>query len=102
MLPKQAPPGPANSHDARTGVLIYIKASVTGSEPADILQYAKTHETFPHETTANQFFNESQFESYRHLGSYIVERIAETAPTGPFFTQFDEFAGAAHEHWKKA
>ena len=34
-----------------------------------------THPTFPHETTANQFFNESQFESYRHLGSFEVETI---------------------------
>jgi hypothetical protein len=63
------------------GTLVYIKAGITGHEPADILQYAKTHDTFPHETTANQFFNESQFESYRHLGAFMVESI--TAPTLP-------------------
>ena len=57
------------------GKLIYIKAGITGGEPPDIKQYALTHEDFPHETTANQFFNESQFESYRHLGSYQVEQI---------------------------
>ena len=57
------------------GKLIYIKAGLTGSEPPDVTQYAVTHPTFPHETTANQFFNESQFESYRHLGSYEVESI---------------------------
>src|SRR6202011_458532 len=57
------------------GKLLYIKASLTGSEPPDILQYAKTHATFPHESTANQFFNESQFESYRHLGSFIIDQI---------------------------
>jgi hypothetical protein len=48
---------------------------MTGAEPPDIRQYAMTHSTFPHETTANQFFNESQFESYRHLGSFEVETI---------------------------
>src|SRR5205085_11095841 len=57
------------------GEIVYIKAIMTGREPADILQYARTHPTFPHETTANQFFSESQFESYRHLGSYIIDRI---------------------------
>jgi hypothetical protein len=57
------------------GKLLYVKASLTGSEPPDILQYAKTHDTFPHEATANQFFTESQFESYRHLGSFIVDQI---------------------------
>lgn len=59
------------------GTLIYIKASMTGAEPPDIKQYALTHSTFPHETTANQFFNESQFESYRHLGSFVVETIVK-------------------------
>jgi hypothetical protein len=57
------------------GTLVYIKASLTGHEPADILQYARTHESFPHESTGDQFFTESQFESYRHLGSFIVEEI---------------------------
>ena len=57
------------------GVLVYIKAGINGQEPPDVLQYARTHPTFPHETTANQFFNESQFESYRHLGSFAVDQI---------------------------
>ena len=41
------------------GTLIYIKAAITGQEPPDIKQYSLTHDNFPHETTANQFFNES-------------------------------------------
>jgi len=60
---------------ALSGTLIYIKASITGDEPPDIKQYSLTHPDFPHETTANQFFNEAQFESYRHLGSVAVEKI---------------------------
>lgn len=59
------------------GALVYIKASLTGREPPDIRQYSLTHKDFPHETTANQFFNESQFESYRHLGSVILETLVE-------------------------
>jgi hypothetical protein len=59
------------------GNLIYIKASLTGYEPPDIRQYSLTHKDFPHESTGNQFFNESQFESYRHLGSFVVETIAK-------------------------
>jgi len=61
--------------EALQGKLVYIKAGITGLEPPDIKQYALTHDDFPHETTANQFFNEAQFESYRHLGSYEVETI---------------------------
>jgi hypothetical protein len=30
---------------------------------------------FPHESTADQFFSESQFESYRMLGAYTMEKL---------------------------
>jgi hypothetical protein len=62
---------------APDGELIYIKAGLQGSEPPDIRQYAATHPTFPHQTTADQFFTEDQFESYRNLGSYVIEQIVE-------------------------
>jgi hypothetical protein len=52
-------------------MLVYIKASRTGDEPADVAEYAGRHPDFPHETTADQFFSESQFESYRRLGEHI-------------------------------
>lgn len=51
-----------------TGTLIYLKSSLTGDLPPDIMHYRRTHNSFPHESTADQFFDESQFESYRHLG----------------------------------
>ena len=37
--------------------------------------YANANETFPHESTADQFFTESQFESYRSLGLDIMNQI---------------------------
>jgi hypothetical protein len=55
------------------GYLIYLKASVTGDEDPSILQYRAAHPTFPHESTANQFFTEDQFESYRKLGMHVVQ-----------------------------
>jgi GNAT superfamily N-acetyltransferase len=54
------------------GTLVYIKATLTGDEPGDVLQYAQAHPDFPHQTTADQFFDESQFESYRSLGQHCV------------------------------
>jgi hypothetical protein len=57
------------------GVLIYVKPAFYGDETADIFNYAKSSETFPHETTADQFFTESQFESYRTLGVQTIEQI---------------------------
>jgi len=50
------------------GQLIYIKASVTPDLPTDLRHYKSEHPQFPHESTADQFFDEAQFESYRKLG----------------------------------
>ena len=58
--------------DHTTGTLFYIKSSLTGDEPQDIMTYAQGHRTFPHETTADQWFSESQFESYRKLGYHAT------------------------------
>jgi hypothetical protein len=57
------------------GILVYLKPSLTGDEPADVLHYAAQHPAFPHETTADQFFSESQFESYRALGQHVAETV---------------------------
>lgn len=57
------------------GVLIYIKATLTGDESSDIKEYAAAHSRFPNESTGDQFFDENQFESYRELGRHIGLRV---------------------------
>ena len=66
---------------ALPGTLIYLKPSLTGDESTDILHYAAQNPDFPHETTADQFFGESQFESYRALGQHIAEGVFTEALT---------------------
>ncbi len=67
------------------GILIYLKPSIVGDEPIDIYNYAATNQMFPHESTGDQWFSESQFESYRMLGLHTIEWIyqqaTEQAPT---------------------
>ena len=41
----------------------YLKPLLTGSEPVEIFNYTSSHEKFAQESTADQFFRESQFES---------------------------------------
>jgi hypothetical protein len=43
--------------------------------PGDVQNYKLQHEDFPHDSTAEQWFTESQFESYRRLGRRVVARI---------------------------
>jgi hypothetical protein len=61
--------------NAPQGMLVYIKASLTGDEPTDVLRYAAQHAEFPHQSTADQWFDESQFESYRTLGYHAVTSV---------------------------
>jgi hypothetical protein len=57
------------------GLLLYIKPSLNGTEPADVFNYARQHPAFPHESTANQLYTEQQLESYRELGSHVLDAI---------------------------
>jgi hypothetical protein len=69
--------------EGEDGWLLYLKAGLHGTEPMDVLSYAMAHRAFPHETTANQFFTESQFESYRMLGYEIVRWALECGGCPP-------------------
>ena len=58
------------------GSIIYIKPAYhDANEGAGIRSYAKANPTFPHESTADQWFTESQFESYRSLGMEIAQDV---------------------------
>ena len=52
----------------KTGKLIYVKPCDPTDIPMDVRSYRNAHIEFPHEPTVDQFYSESQFESYRQLG----------------------------------
>lgn len=88
---------------AEDGELIYIKPAVYGrgkkTVPYDVRAYANTSEFFPHETTADQWFDESQFESYRALGVHAIEQITdECTPAGGGMKGFFESVRAYVDH----
>jgi len=60
--------GTINYPDGTQGIFIYLKTSIIGDEPEDILAYRRKNTAFPDESTGDQFFDECQFESYRQLG----------------------------------
>jgi len=62
---------------AKNGILVYIKASLTSDEPADVLNYKSRYPDFPHQSTADQWFTESQFEGYRALGKHVIETVLQ-------------------------
>jgi hypothetical protein len=64
------------------GVLVYLKATISGDEPVDVLNYAASHPAFPHDPTSNQWFAEAQFESYRVLGHHTIDRVCDGMAAG--------------------
>ncbi|MEE3622860.1 hypothetical protein UCD39_02500 [Nitrospirillum sp. BR 11752] len=70
----------ADGPTAKPGILLYVKASFHNcEESAGVKAYANSHPTFPHESTTDQWFSESQFESYRSLGFEIMDSILAEA-----------------------
>jgi hypothetical protein len=67
-------PNPTHPHNPIQGKILYIKSTLTGAEPVDIRNYKREHPAFPSDSTVNQWFTESQFESYRRLGQFIGEQ----------------------------
>lgn len=70
-----------------TGELFYIKASLTGDENPYIRAYREANPAFPHESTADQFFSETQLEAYRALGEHattaLVGELSKRLPVRP-------------------
>jgi hypothetical protein len=59
------------------GKLLYIKPGMVADLPLDVMAYASRHDLFPHEPTTDQWFSESQFESYRRLGQHLVASMGK-------------------------
>ena len=81
--------------DDQPAYLLYLKSSLTGDEPADVGGYHAGHAEFPHESTADQWFTEGQFEAYRKLGQHIAETAlggvrASAADRAAFFDELSD------------
>jgi hypothetical protein len=83
------------------GYILYIKPAYHGTEGAGIRSYAAAHPAFPHESTSDQWFTESQLESYRSLGLDIMNNILrggdEDFDHGTLETILAELGSTAHE-----
>jgi hypothetical protein len=86
----------------KTGQIIYMKSSisllkaaaeeanantapppVTEPAPVMVLNYFKKNPQFPHQTTADQYFDEVQFEAHRMLGEHIGKQAARAIEFKP-------------------
>jgi len=62
--------------DSDSGILLYFKPALKTDDPEDLLGYATINHAFPHDSTADQWFDEDHFENYRNLG-YVTALSAK-------------------------
>lgn len=74
---------PEDKNDETPGRLIYLKPCDPPYMTMDVRAYFNGHPAFPHDPTLEQFFTESQFESYRQLGLTETTKLACGANTLP-------------------
>ncbi|MBF0161375.1 MAG: hypothetical protein HQL88_03715 [Magnetococcales bacterium] len=60
----------------KMGILIYVNTCLFPDLPACVMTYQRMNKDFPEQTTADQFFDEAQFEAYRELGFRAGLRMA--------------------------
>jgi hypothetical protein len=77
------------------GHFVCIKSSLTGQKNDYVRDHARRHDSFPHETTGDQFFSEDQFEVYRALGFHMAHgflsgqcKVVTGPRTGPSSVKF--------------
>jgi hypothetical protein len=59
------------------GIIVWIKPVLTDEDSVDVRQYKLENSAFPQQTTADQWYDESQFESYRALGYQAIARALD-------------------------
>ncbi|MEE9434847.1 MAG: hypothetical protein V3V15_11475 [Sphingorhabdus sp.] len=55
--------------------ILWFKPMLFKGLPADILSYSDVNRAFPQQTTADQFFDEAQWESYRRIGYEMIAQL---------------------------
>ncbi|WP_299724771.1 patatin-like phospholipase family protein [uncultured Tateyamaria sp.] len=67
---------------AGKGLLLIMKLSMTGNESELVNAYRHANPAFPNVSTADQFFDEHQFEAFRQLGAHAAQSMLEPALVG--------------------
>lgn len=63
----------------RNGIIVFAKALLWPELPYEVLAYAAKDPLFPHDSTADQWFDEGKFSSYKRLG-YCLGAVAANMP----------------------
>lgn len=88
--------------DGTVGHLILVKPNLCGGLPVDLFNFKAEQPAFPQQSTADQFFDEAQWESYFQLGTALGGKLsaqnvsAVLANSGVWFVEDD--GSPVHKH----
>ena len=74
--------GTITYEDGGTATLILLKTTMTKGLGLLVRGYKAANRNFPDQSTADQFFDEEQFEAYRELGFEIADRMVNDPKVG--------------------
>ncbi|MCP5105383.1 MAG: hypothetical protein GY950_18485 [bacterium] len=103
LSPKPYVHGNITYNNGDKGEIIFIKTTMVKDLPEDIYCYRRKNPDFPDQSTADQFFDESQFEAYRELGYRIGDQLFDhfTGNVKTFFSAAKKGAGGGKISKKK-
>ena len=64
---------PETAPGQHLGWMLYLKLAMIGAEPSHVKDYKRENPCFPHQTTADQIYDEAQFEAHRALGECAMD-----------------------------
>lgn len=70
-------PAKGSNDKPEKGLLLFLRSCLVGDEDVVIKNYKKTDPDFPHQSTVDQVFDETQFEAYRRLGQSMFRKSLE-------------------------
>jgi hypothetical protein len=62
--------------EQQVGYLVYVKPTLTGDEPPQVLGFDAVSAEFPHDSTLDQLFDAARFDAYRALGEHLGDVVA--------------------------
>ena len=83
-LPREKKENEEEDKEEYKGLLVYMKSSMRATNKYKTLkesrsfQYKTYHPAFPHESTADQFFDEDQWKAYYNLGKFMAGDLLRT------------------------
>ena len=93
---------PVTDDGETTGNLVWVSTARTPGQKPDVIRYGEMNADFPFDSTGDQLFDQSQFESYRQLGHAAVRAALSRELVGEGLLTRDGVGETIEKLWEQA